>query len=283
MTSSQQDIIATLHPRPHIDPADEIRRRVSFLVDYLASTPATGFVLGISGGQDSTLAGRLAQEAAERTRAAGREAVFVAVRLPYRTQQDEDDAQLALKFIEPDHTVTVNIGAATDAMATDVAASLPQQLLVPAAGEPRLRDFVRGNIKARMRMVAQFAIAGQLGLLVVGSDHAAEAATGFYTKFGDGAADVMPLAGLTKRQGAALLQHLGADDRLWQKVPTADLEDDRPGQPDEDALGVTYADLDTYLEGGQVSAAAQERIRHLYEVSAHKRHVPVTPTDTWWK
>lgn len=165
---------------PQIDPATEVERRVAFLTDYLRSTPARGLVLGISGGQDSTLAGRLCQLAAERLRKAGHEATFTAVRLPYGTQSDEADAQLALDFIRPDRCLTVNIQAAADASAEAAHA---------ATGE-RLRDFVRGNIKARERMVAQYALAGQDGLLVVGTDHAAEAITGFYTKYGDGGADV---------------------------------------------------------------------------------------------
>ncbi len=278
-TPRHDDIITALRVRPDIDAGAEIERRVAFLADYLAATPAHGFVLGISGGQDSTLAGRLAQLAVERRRATGDpDAVFVAVRLPYGVQADEDDAQAALAFIQPDRAVIVDIKPAADRLSADVAAALGGDDAAPA-----LRDFVRGNVKARQRMVAQFAIAGQLDLLVVGTDHAAEAVTGFFTKFGDGAADVVPLAGLTKRQGAALLAHLGADERLWRKVPTADLEDDRPGQPDEVALGVPYRDIDDYLEGREIDTAAADRIERHYLATRHKRHPPVSPDDTWWR
>lgn len=258
---------------PQIDPATEVERRVAFLTDYLRSTPARGLVLGISGGQDSTLAGRLCQLAAERLRNAWHEATFTAVRLPYGTQSYEADAQLALDFIRPDRCLTVNIQAAADASAEAARA---------ATGE-RLRDFVRGNIKARERMVAQYALAGQDGLLVVGTDHAAEAITGFYTKYGDGGADVTPLSGLSKRQGAQLLQHLGAPERTWRKVPTADLEDDRPGVPDEVALGLTYAQIDDYLEGQEVAEEVAQRLERMYLNTRHKRTVPVTPFDDWWR
>lgn len=280
MANAQQQIIAELGVRAEIDPAAEIERRMAFLTDYLHETGARGLVLGISGGQDSTLAGRLCQLAVERRRAAaGVECAFVAMRLPYGVQADEDDAQRALAFIRPDRTLTVNIQAASDAMCTSVGSAL----VTAYDDRSGLRDFVRGNVKARARMVAQFAIAGQLGLLVVGTDHAAEAVTGFFTKFGDGAADITPLAGLTKRQGAALLAYLGADDDLWRKVPTADLEDDHPGQPDEVALGVTYGAIDAYLEGLDVPAVASARIEALHGTSRHKRHLPVTPSDTWWR
>ena len=108
--------------------------------------------------------------------------------------------------------------------------------------------------------------------------------TGFYTKYGDGGADILPLSGLTKRQGAALLQELGAPPSTWSKVPTADLEDNRPALPDEDALGVTYSQIDDYLEGVDgLPQEAIDRIEHLYTVSRHKRSMPVAPTDTWWK
>lgn len=274
MSAMQSEIIAALGVSPTIDPAAEVARRVQFLSDYLERTGAKGFVLGISGGQDSTLAGRLAQLAVQKRRDDGAEAKFVAVRLPHGVQSDEDDAQLALKFIEPDETVTVNIEPATTAVSGAVSDAL---------GIDSLGDFNKGNVKARMRMIAQYAIAGERGLLVIGSDHAAENVTGFFTKHGDGAADLIPLAGLTKRQGAALLEHLGADARLWEKVPTADLEEERPALPDEEALGITYAHIDDYLEGKTIPADAQNRLEHLWRIGQHKRHLPPGPNDTWWR
>ncbi len=271
--SLRERIRRELQVLPEIDPAGEIERRVSFLAEYLAGTPARGFVLGISGGQDSTLAGRLCQLAAQRRRGAGQDATFTAMRLPYGVQADEADAQTALEFIRPDRCVTVNIQAAVDASAGAVRA---------ATGEV-LRDFVRGNIKARARMVVQYALAGQDNLLVVGTDHAAEAVTGFYTKYGDGGADVTPLSGLSKRQGAQLLQHLEAPEHTWRKVPTADLEDERPGLPDEAALGLTYAQIDDYLEGREVTDAVARRLEEMYLNTRHKRAMPVTPQDGWWR
>ncbi|UGS25086.1 ammonia-dependent NAD(+) synthetase [Microbacterium resistens] len=269
----QQDIIDALGVRADIDPHAEIERRVAFLADYLARTGARGYVLGISGGQDSTLAGRLAQLAVERVRGQGGEAAFIAVRLPYRVQHDADDAAAALDFIAPDERVEVNIEHGVDGLETDL----------EAAGVGEISDFQRGNIKARLRMVTQYAIAGHRGMLVIGTDHAAEAVTGFFTKFGDGAADLTPLAGLTKRQGRALLQELGAPDRLAFKVPTADLLDGNPGRSDEDELGLTYEQIDDYLEGREISADAAQRLEGKYLATAHKRHLPVTPDDAWWR
>lgn len=269
----QQEIAQTLGVHAEIDPAGEVERRVQFLVDYLTKAGAKGFVLGISGGQDSTLAGRLAQLAVERVRSSGHAADFIAVRLPYKVQHDADDATAALGFIAPDRTVEVNIQNGVDGVEKDIE---------QAAGAD-ITDFNRGNIKARIRMVTQYALAGHDGHLVIGTDHAAEAVTGFYTKFGDGAADVLPLAGLTKRQGKALLRSMEAPERLWMKIPTADLLDDQPGRADEDELGLTYEQIDDYLEGKAVDAAVAARLEGKYLATQHKRHLPVVPDDDWWR
>lgn len=278
MRALQSQIMADLHVTPTIDPAVEIRRRVDFLVDYLARTGAKGLVLGISGGQDSTLAGRLCQLAVEEIAAArsadgGAAPVFVAVRLPYGVQRDEDDAQLALEFIRPSRAVTFNIAAGVDGIADE---------FLNATGE-NVTDFNKGNVKARARMIAQYAIAGQLGYLVVGTDHAAEAVTGFFTKYGDGGTDLLPLGGLTKRQGRAILQHLGAAERLYLKAPTADLLDENPGQTDEANLGLSYSDIDDYLEGKDVPDSVATAIENRYSATEHKRRTPASPFDAWWR
>nr|NLI49480.1 ammonia-dependent NAD(+) synthetase [Propionibacterium sp.] len=252
------------------DPAREVQRRVAFLAGYLSRTGAKGYVLGISGGVDSSLGGRLAQLACERVRAAGGDATFVAMRLPYGVQRDEEDARRALAFVRPDETLTVDIAPAVDATWDSLAAA---GLTV----SPQYAEYVKGNVKARQRMIAQFTVAGARGLLVIGTDQAAEAVVGFYTKFGDGAADLTPLTGLPKRRVKQLARHLGAAESVIEKVPTADLEDDKPLVPDEAALGVRYEVVDDYLEGRDVSPADEQRITDWYFRTQHKRHLPVTP------
>ena len=273
MRALQEQIISELDVQPSIDPATEVRRRVGFLIDYLRTTGTKGFVLGISGGQDSTLAGRLCQLAVDRLSADGTPAAFFAVRLPYQVQRDEEDAQLALDFIRPLRVITFNVHQAVDAIEDEYA---------DEAGE-QLTDFHKGNVKARTRMIAQYAIAGQEGCLVVGTDHAAEAVTGFFTKFGDGGADILPLSGLSKRQGRQMLIHLGAPERLYEKHPTADLLDHNPGQTDEANLGLEYEDIDDFLEGKSVPDDIATAIESRYHATRHKRATPVTPTDTWWR
>lgn len=273
MRELQAHIISEMGVRPVIDPAEEINRRVTFLKDYLKATGARGFVLGISGGLDSTLAGALAQVAVNELAEEGIQAEFAAVRLPYRVQHDEQDAQAAMIFIKPSDSYTFNIATAVDGFENEYAA---------ATGE-ELSDFTKGNIKARARMIAQYALAGQHNYLVIGTDHGAESVTGFFTKYGDGGADVLPLFGLNKRQNRQLLQELGAEDRLHSKIPTADLLDTRPGRTDEDELGVTYDQIDDYLEGKDVPDEAAELIERKYLQTRHKRTTPVTIFDDWWR
>ena len=273
MNPLQARIIYDLNVQPSIVAADQVRMRIDFLKEYLRSTGQKGFVLGISGGQDSSLAGRLCQLAVEELRSEGYEAEFTAVRLPYNVQADEDDAQLALSFIKPDHLVTFNIHRAVDGFEAEY---------LDATGAEML-DFTKGNVKARARMIAQYALAGQSSLLVVGTDHAAEAITGFFTKFGDGGADLLPLTGLTKRQGRALLELLEAPERLYLKAPTADLLDDTPGQTDEANLGLSYQQIDDYLEGIEVDEAVAAAIEQRYISTRHKRAVPVSMFDEWWQ
>ena len=273
MRELQRQIIDALRVRPEIDPAAEVEARIGFLVDYLGASGASGLVLGLSGGVDSTLAGRLAQLAVERVRERGGDAVFVGVRLPYRVQHDEADAVAALEFVAADESMTLNVGPAVDAFAAEYS---------DAAGVA-LTDFTKGNTKARHRMVAQYALAGDRDLLVVGADQAAENVTGFFTKYGDGAADVVPLAGLDKRQSRLLLRHLGAPRQLWEKTPTADLLDEDVGRTDEDELGLRYDDIDDYLEERDVPDGAAQRIETVWGRNHHKRTGPVGPADTWWR
>ena len=263
----QDLIIGELGVTPSFDADLEIERRINFLTDQLRLSGASAYVLGISGGVDSSTAGRLCQLAVERVREAGGSATFIAMRLPYGVQADEEDAQRALEFIRPDETLTVDVKPGTDALVESV-----------KLGDYGDRaDFHTGNVKARQRMVAQYAVAGARGGLVVGTDHAAEAVMGFFTKYGDGACDLTPLAGLTKRRVRAIGSRLGASDLITGKVPTADLETNNPSLPDEVALGVTYDEIDDFLEGKQVDEKAAETIIATHRRTIHKRAVPVAP------
>ncbi len=275
MSNLQKQIIEELHVLPEINVEEEIRKSIDFMKEYAKKHSfLKGFVLGISGGQDSTLTGKLAQMAVDELNeeAGEKKYTFMAVRLPYGVQADEDDCQDALRFIQPDQVFTVNIKDAVEASV---------RALAEAGVE--LSDFAKGNEKARERMKVQFSIAAMNSAVVLGTDHAAEAITGFFTKFGDGGADLMPIFRLNKRQGKQILAYLNCPEHLYLKTPTADLEEERPSLPDETALGVTYEQIDDYLEGKEIPEDARKTLEGHYLRSQHKRHLPITIFDDFWK
>jgi NAD+ synthase len=262
---------------PDIDVEYEIRRRVDFIKYQLELSGQKTLVLGISGGIDSCACGRLAQLAVEELNQSASVYRFIAVRLPYATQADETDAQQALDFIQPSHSLTVNVQPGSDAIHQSTMAALTAEGLGDLS--ENIQDFAKGNVKARMRMIAQYEIAGLLGGLVLGTDHSAENVTGFYTKYGDGACDLAPLFGLNKRQIRQLAAQLGAPQRIITKVPTADLETLVPSKPDEDSLGLSYDQIDDFLEGKKIDSAAEQRLIHIFLTTAHKRQPIATVYD----
>ncbi|MEH7527128.1 NAD(+) synthase [Priestia megaterium] len=276
MKELQKQIIEEMNVQKEINPVEEIRRSVDFLKSYMNKYPfLRSFVLGISGGQDSTLTGKLAQLAVnELNEEAGEERYqFIAVRLPYGVQADEADCQDALAFIQPTKSISINVKPAVDAMLS----------AVEETADDKVSDFNKGNVKARERMIAQYTVAGMYSGVVLGTDHSAEAVTGFYTKFGDGGADLVPIFRLNKRQGKQMLKELGCPEHLYMKKPTADLEEDRPQLPDEEALGVTYEQIDDYLEGKNVGEHASNVIEGHFLKTQHKRQLPITVFDDFWK
>ncbi|WJG10480.1 ammonia-dependent NAD(+) synthetase [Aliiglaciecola sp. LCG003] len=266
----KQAILAEMQVLQEIGAEFEIRRRIEFIQQHLKSSGLKTLVLGISGGIDSCTLGRIAQLAVnnliEKT---GDAYQFVAVRLPYDVQADEDDAQASIDFIQPNHTMSVNVQPGADAVHQQtIQAMQTAGLLVDDATK---LDFVKGNVKARTRMVIQYEIAGLLDALVLGTDHSAENITGFYTKFGDGACDLAPLFGLNKRQVKQIARHLGAPDHLVEKAPTADLESLSPQKTDEAALGITYDQIDDFLENKPVDSSIEQKLIDIYRKTHHKR------------
>ncbi len=274
---TRDDIIAEMCVQPTIDPAQEVRRRVDFIKAQLQASGLRNLVLGISGGIDSCTCGRLAQLAVDELNDGSGDYAFYAVRLPYDVQRDEADAQLSVTFIQPSHALTVNVQPGADAIHASVCSALDDAALsLPDAARV---DFARGNVKARTRMVIQYELAGLLGALVLGTDHSAENVTGFYTKWGDGACDLIPLFGLSKRQVRQVAAHLGAPATLIEKTPTADLESLDPQKADEDALGLSYQQIDDFLEGAPVEAGVEQRVIEIFLRTQHKRQPIPTVYD----
>ena len=267
----KQQILKEMRVLASIDIAAEIQTRINFIKSKLQQAYCHTLVLGISGGVDSSTAGRLCQLAVEQLNASEKadSYQFIAVRLPYAIQKDEDEAQLALKFIQPSQSLTVNVQAGSDGIHESTLKGL-QESGIKLANKTNI-DFVKGNVKARIRMIAQYEIAGLTGGLVGGTDHSAENITGFYTKHGDGACDLAPLFGLNKRQVRSLAKHLGAPALLVEKAPTADLEEDKPQLEDEIALGMTYNQIDDFLEGKTVTQEIEDKLIAIYQRTQHKR------------
>lgn len=267
---NKQEIIDEMRVLPKIDADKEISRRIDFIKQQIKASGCKSLVLGISGGVDSFTCGRLAQLAAEQLRNESNSAEyqFYAVRLPYGTQKDEQDAQISLDAIAADNNLTVNIQAATDAVNQQVCETLEQANKIISN---TAIDFAKGNVKARVRMTSQYQIAGLVNGLVLGTDHSAENITGFYTKHGDGACDLAPLFGLNKRQVRLLAKNLGAPDSIVNKIPTADLECLSPQKEDEAVLGLSYDVIDDFLEGKEISSANEKRLIEIYQKTQHKR------------
>ena len=268
---NKADIIEEMKVLPTIDPAQEISRRVAFIQQQLMQSGMKHLVLGISGGIDSAVCGRLAQLAINALNKVQSDAgyQFLAVRLPYETQRDEDDAQLSIQFIEPSQHLTVNIKPGADGIHAQAIAAVKSQGLLPS--DEAVIDFAKGNVKARTRMIAQYEIAGLVGALVLGTDHSAENITGFYTKWGDGACDLAPLFGLSKRQVRQIAAHLNAPEIIISKAPTADLECLTPQKSDEQALGLSYDNIDDFLEGKTVSDEVVKLVTDIFVKTQHKR------------
>ena len=274
-----QFIIEEMKVLPIIDVQFEMLRRISFIKKQLLNSGLKNLVLGISGGVDSSTCGRLAQLAINELNQDNSDETyqFIAVRLPFGIQADEHDAQLALNFIQPSQCLTTNIQHGANGIHDEVIKALNAENMLEKSDAQI--DFSKGNVKARTRMVTQYHIAGIVGALVLGTDHSAENITGFFTKWGDGACDLAPLFGLSKRQVRQLASELGAPDLLVKKAPTADLEDLDPGKTDEDALGISYDQLDDFLEGKVVSNQISEHIINIYKKTQHKRQAIPTIYD----
>ena len=229
----------------------ETEKRVAFLREKLADSGCKGFVFGNSGGKDSALVGILCKMACENT---------LGVLLPCATTQnygsDTDDAlRLAEQFGIESRTV-------------DLTAVREAETAALAASGTELNNSAVSNIAPRLRMATLYAIAAAESRLVVGTGNRSEIYLGYFTKWGDGAADVNPIADLSVTEIFEFLDWLDAPVTIRKKAPSAGLFE---GQTDEKEMGVTYAAVDRYMDGGEVSEAERAVIDRLHRISEHKR------------
>jgi NAD+ synthase len=127
------------------------------------------------------------------------------------------------------------------------------------------------NVKPRLRMITLYYHAGRLNRLVVGTGNRSELEVGYFTKYGDGGVDLLPLGGFVKEEVRALARYIGVPERVISRQPTAGLWQ---GQTDEGEMGFSYAELDRYLTTGEAEAELAARIERLRRQSEHKRRLP---------
>lgn len=239
-----------------------INERSGFLKKYLSYAKAEGYVLGLSGGVDSFVASALVKHAGLN---------LLSIALPYGKQYDIEDTNKCVKILNPYRFIVHNIKDAVDSQFNilDVENMSVEKI-----------NLLKGNIMARERMSVQYSYGYMYNYLVIGTDHATEAITGFYTKFGDGACDITPLSGLTKDVIYEIAKRFSAPNSILEKAPSAGLWE---GQTDENELGISYQSICNYLNKKDVSQEEEIKLENIYAKTEHKRHLPVTIKDTWWK
>lgn len=229
-----------------------------WLRERLDSAGADGFACGLSGGVDSAAAAALA------VRAVGPERVLAALMPCHSQPEDATLGQLVADTLGI-RTVTVDLTPAYNALS----AQLPP--------DAQSGGLATANIKPRLRMITLYYLAQSHNYLVLGSGNKTELQVGYFTKYGDGGVDLLPLGDLNKTQVWELARELGVPQEVVERPPTAGLW---PGQTDEGEMGITYAELDQALaaiEAGDTSGVASdtlEKVQGMMARSVHKRAMP---------
>ncbi len=238
----------------------EIEARITQAVEWLrqraAQAKVNGLVVGVSGGVDSAVVSGLCKRAFPDH--------SLGVIMPCQSNPlDKEDALLIAQTLGLE-VIEVDLGQVHAGVLGQVETGLKNYTSVG-------QQMCQGNLKARLRMATLYSVANALNYLVVGTDNAPESYTGYFTKYGDGGVDVLPISSLTKTEVRAWARVLGLPEKIAGRVPTAGLW---PGQTDEAEMGLAYDMIDRYLLGEQVPANVSERIEELHRVSEHKRQLP---------
>ena len=233
-----------------MDLASYLKVIEKFLSDYLKDNRLDTYILGVSGGVDSSLCASIAKNAV------GRERLHCLIIPIASSKEDVDDALTLVKDLDLRYTVI------------DATETFNQYVETFSKSGIELDRSTLGNLKARMRMSILFAVAQKERGLVIGTDNADERYVGYFTKYGDGACDILPIAHLLKSEVVEASKIYGIRHSLAERVPTAGLYE---GQTDEKEMGVSYQDLDAFLLGKKIPNAPKKRIAYLHKISEHKR------------
>ena len=236
--------------------ANYLKEIEKFLADYLNNNHCETYVLGVSGGVDSSLCAALVKEAV------GKERLHCLIIPIESSKEDTEDALTLVKDLDLKYTII------------DASETFRSYVETFSKSGLTFDRSTLGNLKARMRMAILYAVAQKERGLVVGTDNADERYTGYYTKYGDGACDVLPIAYLVKGEVVEASKILGIRQSLAERVPSAGLYQ---GQTDETEMRVSYRDLDDFLLGKKIPSEPRKRIAYLHKISAHKRRKIPTP------
>ena len=230
---------------------------VLWIKERVTSAGCKGAILGMSGGVDSAVIAVLCQRAFPQN--------TLAINLPcYSNPEDQEHARLAAeKFAIPYKVIIL------DGIYDNLLKILPQDKV-----DAVLDRLAQSNLKVRLRMVTLYYHANRLKYMVVGSGNRSELSIGYFTKWGDGGVDILPIGNLVKKQVVELAQFLAIPKEIIAKPPSAGLWQ---GQTDEDEMGITYNILDTYLTTGKANAKAKEKIESMMTSAQHKRALPPIP------
>jgi NAD+ synthase len=241
----------------------QIEKTIDWMVEKVKDARAEGLVLGVSGGIDSAVCAFMIQRAFPKK--------SLGLILPCKSgMQDVEDAQAVVKACSLDSEI-IDLSAQHDELLSNALTAISARGTALTAERQKMAD---ANLRARLRMCTIYSFANALNYLVIGTDNAAELYTGYFTKYGDGAVDLLPLANLTKRGVRIWAKELGIPQQVIEKAPSAGLW---VGQTDEEELGVGYNDIDDYLEGREIADAAKRRIESLHRMTQHKREMPPKP------